>query len=90
MSRIARKIKPRAKVKQGDIIGYVGSTGLATGPHLCYRFWKNGRQVNPFKEDIPSIEPVKKENLQKFNQKKATLNQQLDELGISRVVANSR
>jgi murein DD-endopeptidase MepM/ murein hydrolase activator NlpD len=90
MSGIARKIKPRTKVKQGDIIGYVGSTGLATGPHLCYRFWKNGRQVDPFKEDIPSIEPVKKENLQEFNQKKAELNLQLDELSISRVVVNSR
>ena len=83
MSRIARKIKPRAKVKQGDIIGYVGSTGLATGPHLCYRFWKNGRQVDPFKEDIPSIEPVKKENLQQFNQQMAELNQQLNAFGKS-------
>ena len=83
MSRIARGIKSRTKVKQGDIIGYVGSTGLATGPHLCYRFWKNGRQVDPFKEDIPSIEPVKKENLQQFNQQMAELNQQLNTLGKS-------
>ena len=80
MSRIARGIKPRVKVEQGDIIGYVGSTGLATGPHLCYRFWKNGRQINPLKEDIPSIEPVKKENLQQFNQQMAELNQQLNAL----------
>lgn len=90
MSRIARGIKPRVKVKQGDIIGYVGSTGLATGPHLCYRFWKNGRQINPFKEDIPSVGPVKKDDLQNFNQKMAGLKQQLDALSISRVVANSR
>ncbi len=83
MSRIARGIKPGVKVKQRKIIGYVGSTGLATGPHLCYRFWKNGRQINPFKEDIPSVEPVKKENLQQFNQQVAELNQQLNALGKS-------
>jgi murein DD-endopeptidase MepM/ murein hydrolase activator NlpD len=90
MSRIARGIKSRVKVKQGDIIGYVGSTGLATGPHLCYRFWKNGRQINPLKEDIPSVGPVKKDDLQNFNQKMAGLKQQLDALSMSRVVANSR
>ena len=90
MSRIARGIKPRVKVKQGDIIGYVGSTGLATGPHVCYRFWKNGRQINPFKEDIPSVGPVNKDHRQNFNQKMAGLKQQLDALSISRVVAKSR
>ncbi len=90
MSRIARGIKPRVKAKQGDIIGYVGSTGLATGPHLCYRFWKNGRQIDPFKEDIPSVEPVKKENLRQYNQKMAELKQQIDVLNRSQVVANSR
>jgi murein DD-endopeptidase MepM/ murein hydrolase activator NlpD len=83
MSRIARGIKPRVNVKQGEIIGYVGSTGLATGPHVCYRFWKNGRQVNPLKEDIPSVEPVKQENHQQFNQQMAELKQQLNELGKS-------
>ena len=45
-------------VKQGDIIGYVGSTGLATGPHVCYRFWKNGKQVDHLNQDFPSAEPV--------------------------------
>lgn len=90
MSRIARGIKPGVKVKQREVIGYVGSTGLATGPHLCYRFWKNGRQINPFREDIPSVGPVKKEKFQQFNQQMAELKQQLDALNISQVVANSR
>ena len=48
MSKIKRGIKKGVYVKQGDIIGYVGSTGLATGPHVCYRFWKNGKQVARF------------------------------------------
>lgn len=50
MSKIAKGMRPGRKVQQGEIIGYVGSTGLATGPHVCYRFWKNGKQVDPFKE----------------------------------------
>ena len=57
MSKIGKNIKPGTKVKQGQVIGYVGSTGLATGPHVCYRFWKNDKQVNPFKEkqNIPNL-----------------------------------
>ena len=54
MSKIARGIKPGTTVEQGQTIGYVGSTGLANGPHLCFRFWKNGRQVDALKVDIPS------------------------------------
>jgi len=50
MCRIAKGMRPGRKVSQGEVIGYVGSTGLATGPHVCYRFWKNKKQVDPFKE----------------------------------------
>jgi len=59
MSKFARGIRNGTSVKQGQVIGYVGSTGLATGPHLCYRFWKNGVQVDPLKEKMPSSEPIK-------------------------------
>jgi murein DD-endopeptidase MepM/ murein hydrolase activator NlpD len=52
MSRIAKGMQPGRRVQQGQVIGYVGSTGLATGPHVCYRFWKNGEQVDPFKRKI--------------------------------------
>ena len=47
-------------VKQGEVIGYVGSTGLATGPHVCYRFWKNGRQVDPYRQKLPEAKPMDK------------------------------
>lgn len=58
MSRIAKGMKRGARVTQGEIIGFVGSTGLATGPHLCFRFWKNGVQVDSRKEEMPSAEPI--------------------------------
>lgn len=66
MSKIKSGIRPGVKVKQGEVIGFVGSTGLATGPHLCFRFWKNGKQVDPFKQKIPPAKPVDKENLDAF------------------------
>ena len=56
MSGFAPSMKEGSVVKQGDVIGFVGATGLATGPHVCFRFWKNGAQVDPFKENID--EPV--------------------------------
>lgn len=58
MSKIAKGIKRNARVRQGDIIGYVGSTGLATGPHVCYRFWVNGKQVDPYAQKLPNSEPI--------------------------------
>jgi len=62
-----RAVKTGEKVKQGDVIGYVGSTGLATGPHVCYRFWKNGQQVNHLKEGFPSGDPIKQNYKDSFN-----------------------
>lgn len=56
-----RAVKAGHKVTQGEVIGYVGSTGLATGPHVCYRFWKNGKQVNHLREDFPTAEPIQKQ-----------------------------
>lgn len=58
MNKIARGIKPGKKVKQGEVIGYVGKTGLATGYHVCYRFWVNGKQRDPFKVKLPPSKPV--------------------------------
>ncbi len=66
MSKIAAGIKPGKAVKQGDVIGYVGSTGLANGPHLCFRFWRNGKQVDPFSVEIPASEPIKEESREDY------------------------
>jgi murein DD-endopeptidase MepM/ murein hydrolase activator NlpD len=53
-----RKSKVGDFVKQGDVIGWVGMTGNTGGPHVCYRFWKNGRQVDPFKQKLPEAKPI--------------------------------
>ncbi len=66
MSRIAAGIRKGTRVQQGDVIGYVGSTGLATGPHLCYRFWMNDKQVDPLKLDLPTSEPIDARHLAAF------------------------
>ncbi len=58
MSKIAKGIRAGVRVKQGEVIGYVGSTGLATGPHVCYRFWKDGSQVDPLKQKMTFADPL--------------------------------
>ncbi len=63
-------IAPGVFVKQGDIIGYVGSSGLSTGPHLDFRFYKNGSPVDPLKVDAPPVEPVSEENMARFEKNK--------------------
>ena len=83
MSKIASGIKPGVKVEQGDVIGYVGSTGLATGPHVCYRFWKNGKQVDPYGEDIPKADPLSKAEIPAFLEYINNLNKKLDNLSLS-------
>lgn len=67
MSKIASGVKPGQRVRQGQTIGFVGSTGLATGNHLCYRFWKNGVQIDALKVELPPSEPILEENLPAYN-----------------------
>ncbi len=82
MSKIASGIKPGTKVKQGQTIGYVGSTGLATGNHLCYRFWKNGVQVDALKVDLPPSEPIVDANKVSFFHQRDQLMEQLDAISM--------
>ena len=53
-----RGLKVGTYVSQGDRIGYVGMTGYTSGPHVCYRFWKNGKQVDPLKQKLPEAKPI--------------------------------
>lgn len=66
MSKFAAGIRPGTRVKQGQVIGFVGSTGLATGPHVCFRFWKNGRQINHRRENFPPLNPMEESELPAF------------------------
>jgi len=77
MSKIGKGMSKGARVRQGQVIGYVGSTGLATGPHLCFRFWKHGKQVDWLKEKIPPSEPIASENRMAFDRVKM---EKLDQL----------
>ena len=63
-----RLVKVGQYVKQGDVIGQVGMTGNTSGPHVCYRFWKNGRQVDPFKQKLPAGKSVPKSQKTKYEQ----------------------
>ena len=80
MSKFASGVRSGKYVRQGDVIGYVGSTGLATGPHVCFRFWKNGKQVNHRTQKLPASLPVIKELLPQFTATMETMKLQLDEI----------
>jgi murein DD-endopeptidase MepM/ murein hydrolase activator NlpD len=78
MSKI--KVRTGQRVQQGDVIGLVGSTGLATGPHVCYRFWKNGVQVDALKQKLPSSQPMESKYKPRFMAQMAPLKKELDSI----------
>lgn len=71
-------VRKGQRITQGSVIGKVGSTGLATGPHVCYRFWKNGVQVDALKLKLPNSQPMEKQNLPRFLAQIKPLKRQLD------------
>jgi murein DD-endopeptidase MepM/ murein hydrolase activator NlpD len=88
LSRYATGIKKGKRVNQKELIGYVGQTGAATGPHLDYRCQKDGRYVNPLRMIVPSVGPLKKEQLAEFRLHSAELLHCIDFLCQERVLAS--
>ncbi|WP_299096050.1 M23 family metallopeptidase [Winogradskyella sp.] len=76
----AQNVKKGQYVRQGDIIGWVGMTGNTGGPHVCYRFWKNGKQVDPFKQKLPEAEPISDSLKTKYLDHIKPIKQQLDNI----------
>ena len=73
-----RGVKVGQFVNQGDYIGTVGMTGNTSGPHVCYRFWKNGKQVDPLKQKLPEAKPISKELKEKYLVHMGPVKKQLD------------
>ncbi|MDP5028568.1 MAG: M23 family metallopeptidase, partial [Flavobacterium sp.] len=78
MSKIL--VRNGQRVTQGQVIGKVGSTGLATGPHVCYRFWKNGVQVDPLRLKLPNAEPMNESHKKNYLAHIAPLKRELDSI----------
>lgn len=74
----AQKVKKGEFVRQGDVIGWIGMTGNTGGPHVCYRFWKNGKQVDPLQEELPQAEPLHDTLKEEYFAYIATYKEQLD------------
>lgn len=74
----ARKVQVGQNVSQGDVIGWIGMTGNTSGPHVCYRFWKNGKEVDPFQEDTPFSQPLPEELHENYFANLLPLKEELD------------
>ena len=86
LSKYAKGLKAGQRVRQGEVIGYVGSTGRSTGPHLDFRVWKNGTPINPLKMDSPPAEPIKDENRPAFEVASLECRAKVDTIQAQRVI----
>ena len=77
LSAYAKGLKVGDRVRQGQVIGYVGSTGASTGPHLDFRVWKNGTPINPLKMESPSVAPIPAALMEDFKVVRDSLNTKL-------------
>lgn len=84
-----RGVKVGQFVKQGDYIGTVGMTGNTSGPHVCYRFWKNGKQVDPLRQKLPEAKPISKELKKRYLTYMLPVKNQLDSIESVTFVKNS-
>jgi murein DD-endopeptidase MepM/ murein hydrolase activator NlpD len=82
MSRFGKGIRPGVMVKQGQTIGYVGQTGLATGCHVCFRFWKNGKQVDPRRQKMPPPQVMDPSQLPGYFEYSKNISTQLEQIAI--------
>jgi murein DD-endopeptidase MepM/ murein hydrolase activator NlpD len=89
MQGFASGIKRGARVRQGSTIGYVGSTGLATGPHVCFRFWKNGRQVNHLREVFQPAKPMPHSELPMFFEHRDKIKQLIDQIPLAKEIKSN-
>lgn len=82
MSKFVKNVKVGTVVSQGQTIGYVGATGHASGPHVCYRFWKHGRQVDALKEKMPPSKPIDSTKIEKYFKDISPIKARLDSMNI--------